>query len=473
MTFQKYIDLRRIAAVVALLFAGCSAFRPHVDHSIAPSPAPATPWNPPAAAVPPIEQLTQLTPPALPANVAPGTTVSLAQIIDVALSNNPDTRSAWLRARVAEAQLRSSESAYLPEIDGGVVASRQKSGNNGAQTGLGISIGLSWLLFDFGGREAAIEQARQTLIAAGFEHNQVIQDVVLRAEQAYYGYLDSKALLEAQDATLKERQIALESAEARHRAGVATIADVLQARTARSQAQLNRETIEGNLRTIEGLLATTMGLPATTRFDFGTLPLDIPTHKVAEEVDALLARAVTQRPELAAARAEALRANARIREVRAQGLPNIGVTSNIGETFASGGPVTPYSAAIALRVPIFTGGRIANDVRAAQLEAELARENVRSLQQQVDLEVWTSYFALQTAEQRLTTARELLSSAQQSADVASGRYRSGVGTILDLLTAEAALESARAQEVQARTDWFLAVAQLAHDTGSLAPQQGQ
>jgi len=470
MTFQNHTDLRRIAAIVALLSAGCSAFRPHVDHSIAPSPAPATPWNPPAAAVPPVEQLT---PPALPANLAPGATVSLAQIIDVALSNNPDTRSAWLRARVAEAQLRSSESAYLPEIDGGVVASRQKSGDSKAQTGVGISLGLSWLLFDFGGREAEIEQARQTLIAAGFEHNQIIQDVILRVEQAYYGYLDSKALLEAQDATMKERQLALDSAEARHRAGIATIADVLQARTARSQAQLNRETIEGNLRTIEGLLATTMGLPATTRFDFGTLPLDIPTHKVAEEVDALLARAVTQRPELASARAEALRANARIREVRAQGLPTIGVTSSIGETFASGGPITPYSAAIALRVPIFTGGRIANDVRAAQLQAELARENVRSLQQQVDLEVWTSYFALQTAEQRLTTARELLSSAQQSADVASGRYRSGVGTILDLLTAEAALESARAQEVQARTDWFLAVAQLAHDTGSLAPQQGQ
>jgi outer membrane protein TolC len=52
--------------------------------------------------------------------------------------------------------------------------------------------------------------------------------------------------------------------------------------------------------------------------------------------------------------------------------------------------------------------------------------------------------------------------------VATDRYRSGVGSILDVLTAEAALESARAQEIQARTDWFLAVAQLAHDTGTLA-----
>ena len=54
-----------------------------------------------------------------------------------------------------------------------------------------------------------------------------------------------------------------------------------------------------------------------------------------------------------------------------------------------------------------------------------------------------------------------------SANVAAERYRAGVGNIIDLLTAEAALETARAQEVQARADWFVSVAQLAHDTGSL------
>jgi TolC family type I secretion outer membrane protein len=470
MIFNRRTDLRRIATALALLLAGCAALRPHDNHAIAPSPAPGTTWTPPASAIPPVETAA---PAALPANLAPGATLSLAQIIDVALSNNPQTRSAWLQARIAEAQLASSESAYLPEIDAAVIASRQKALTGDAQTALAPSIALNWLLFDFGGRDAVVEQARQSLIAAGFEHNQAIQDVVLQAQQAYYSYLDSKALLEAQDATLKERQTALDAADARHRAGVATIADVLQARTASSQAKLTRETIEGNLRIVEGLLATTMGLPASTRFEFGTLPLEIPARQVSEQVDALLARAVVQRPELAAARADAQRATARIREVRAQGLPTIGLTSSIGQTFLSGGPVTPYSAALALRVPLFTGGRIANDTRAAQLEAELARENVRSLQQKVDLEVWSSYYALQTAEQRLATARELLSSAQQSADVASGRYRSGVGTILDFLTAEAALENARAEEVQARTDWFLSVAQLAHDTGSLAPQQGQ
>ena len=87
--------------------------------------------------------------------------------------------------------------------------------------------------------------------------------------------------------------------------------------------------------------------------------------------------------------------------------------------------------------------------------------------QQVGLQVWTSYYGLRTATQRLATSRDLLASAQESANVAAERYRAGVGNIIDLLTAEAALENARAEEVQARADWFVAVAQLAHDTGNL------
>jgi outer membrane protein TolC len=61
----------------------------------------------------------------------------------------------------------------------------------------------------------------------------------------------------------------------------------------------------------------------------------------------------------------------------------------------------------------------------------------------------------------------LLASAQQSEEVALGRYRAGVGTVLDLLSAQSALANARAQQVQARWIWQSALAQLAHDTGVL------
>jgi outer membrane protein TolC len=65
------------------------------------------------------------------------------------------------------------------------------------------------------------------------------------------------------------------------------------------------------------------------------------------------------------------------------------------------------------------------------------------------------------------TIRDLLASATQSEQVALGRYKAGAGSLLDLLTAQAALANARAQAIQARFSWYVALARLAHDVGIL------
>ncbi|MEO8217575.1 MAG: TolC family protein [Acidobacteriota bacterium] len=434
------------------------------------STSPGQPWVAPPGIVskPPAD----ISPASLPPSYVPGSPITLAEIVDIALANNPSTRIAWLQARAAEADLGSSRADYLPELDLDAEVGHARSGGGGrtvvTQMTYGPSLSLSYLLFDFGGRSARSEQARQTLIAADFEHNAIIQNVVLAAQRAFYQYVEGKALLAAQEATLKELQTNLDSANARHEAGVATIADVLQARTALSQARLNFETIDGSLRTIEGQLATAMGLSPVTRFDVGTLPLEVPSTEVNEAIEELLARAQENRPDLASARALAARASQRVTEVRAQGLPKISVATSMGKTyFGSGSSTSPFSTSLLFGWPIFTGFRNTYDIRAAERGAEAAAEQVHAVRDQVNLQVWSSYYSLQTAAQRMTTARDLLASATQSAEVAAGRYREGVGSILDLLTAEAALQSARAQEVQSRTDWFLSVAQLAHDTGQL------
>src|SRR5205085_2285775 len=155
-------------------------------------------------------------------------------------TNNPATREAWLNARTAEANLGSRRSAYYPEVDvnanlGRSIVGASAGRSAAASSTFSPSVALSYLLFDFGGRAATVEEARQTLIAADFEHNQTIQNVVLAAEQNYFQALDAKALLDAQAATVKERQAELNTAEGRHSGGLATIADVLQARTERAR----------------------------------------------------------------------------------------------------------------------------------------------------------------------------------------------------------------------------------------------
>ena len=103
----------------------------------------------------------------------------------------------------------------------------------------------------------------------------------------------------------------------------------------------------------------------------------------------------------------------------------------------------------------------------ARENADAARARADATGQRVALDVWNAWQALRTAGRRVSTARDLLESAAASADVAAGRYREGVGTIIDLLTAQTALESARAEDVRARTDWLVGAAQLARATGRL------
>ncbi|HUJ12797.1 MAG TPA: TolC family protein [Thermoanaerobaculia bacterium] len=453
-----------------ILLACCALVACSTTRDPGTSGAPVTPWTAPPSAVPPSM------PAARQSDLG---TLSMAKAIDLALQNNPATRVAWLQARQAQDVVGSRRSAFYPELDLGASYNTARQATQGGRTifnstTFGPSLTITYLLFDSGGRTAQVEEARQLLIAADYTHNAQIQTTILQTEQAYFGYLDAKALLDAQSATIKERQTELDAAKERHRAGVATINDVLQAQTALSQAQLTYETLDQNLRVFQGTLTTTIGLAVTTKFDVGTLPTDVPMQEVTTAVESLIAQAETQRPDFAASRAQVEAARARVREARAEGLPTIGLTATANRTtfrgFASG-TANPYSIGIAMRFPLFTGFRTQYDVRAAQAGVDIAREDARSLQEQIDLEVWNSYYGLSTATQRVRTSRDFLSSAQQAVDVAQGRYRSGVGSILDVLTAEAALESARAEEIQARADWFIAVAQLAHDTGSLTSQQ--
>jgi outer membrane protein len=466
-----------IAAAALMAAAGCSSFPPSRSVAEGVSSAPGHPWQPPPEA-----RLPAPTPPPAPAIPAeylqPGTTLSLSQVLDLALRNNPSTRTSWFLAKSAAADLGSKRSEYFPtlELDGSLTRQKQAAlgGRNiFLQTTYGPSASLTWLLLDFGGRGADVEEAKRALFAADYTHNATIQNVALQVEQAYYQYLNAKALKVAEEASLKAARESLSAAQERHRAGVATIADELQAKTAFSQAELALESVEGQIQTIRGALATAMGVSANIPIEAGELPLEVNVDAVGETVDAFIAKAEAERPDLAAARLTALAAESHVRSVRAQGLPTLFANGSVNRTYFYSSTTVPYAdvyaGTILLRIPIFTGWKNTYDVLKAREDAEVARSQVETLTDQVILQVWTSYYNLKTAAQQVKTARDLYASAQQSEEVALGRYKAGVGSILDLLTAQTAFANARAQEVLARASWFLAMAQLAHDTGALGP----
>ncbi len=466
----------RCAAVLVLLLTACTPALPGPGGAPATSPAPETPWSPPPArAVSPVPA---------PQGPAPPTQVptdfsdrirrlQVGDVVDLALRNNPSTRQAWANARAAAAAYGAARGAYYPQLDADMTTSRiQTAATAGRvavqQTVYGPSATLTWLVLDFGGRGGAIEGARQALLAADWTHNASVSDVVLGVEVAFYTYVASRGLVIAQEASLRDAQANLDAAETRRRAGVATVADVLQARTALSQARLALESTEGARQTARGALALSLGYPANFPYDVDSLITPPPIAAMADSVESIIARAVRDRPDLAAARADAAAAGARVRQLRGARLPSLVVNGTGGFTYVANRPGggNNYTVGVGLQVPLFNG--FAREYQQGQAEelAEAADARAQSLEQ-VTYQVFSAYYALQTAARRVQTAGDLLASAQQSVDAVLARYKGGVGTVLDLLAAQSALADARAQEIQARLAWSTSLAQLAHDAGAL------
>ncbi|HEX3927932.1 MAG TPA: TolC family protein [Gemmatimonadales bacterium] len=402
--------------------------------------------------------------------------LTAADLVVLALERSPDTRATWLAAESAAASLGQAKSALFPEITGTVELDALKTAATAGrvsvqQTTLGPTVTLNWLLLDFGGRSGAIDAARNALFSADWTHNATLSDLVRRTEQGYFSYVGARGLLEAQRATFDQAQVNLAAAEDRRSVGVATIADVLQARTAVAQARLALQDAEGSVASTHGALATLVGLPPTAAFEVDTTAANAPIMSVAIAVDTLIAQALAARPDLAAVRATADQLRAEAREARAQQYPTLALSGSGGTTYIANvtGGHPSYNVGISLNVPLFDGLGWQYAARAAALSADAESARVQSLEREVALEVFQSYQELRTATERVAASNDLFTSASANADAARGRYREGVGSLLELLTAEQALADARSQRIAARVTWDSSLVQLAHDVGSLAP----
>lgn len=466
--------MNRVASL-ALVSLACAG-TPSVGGVAGVPPSPSTAWTPP----PPERSREPATGSSVPPDLQQRIRqLTLAEVVDLGLRNNPQTRLSWANARAAAAAYGSERGAYYPTVDGDVTATRLKTvaaqGRSAVtQSVLSPSLSLSYLLFDFGGRSGNVGNARNALLAANFAHNATLQDVVLEIQGAYFAYVANRALLAAQRITTREARANLAAAEERNRVGVATIADVLQARTAASQAELAAQTTEGELQTSRGALALSLGLPANLPYDVDSSAGRLPVASLADSVDVLIAGAVQGRPDLAAARAEFEASRSQLSVARASRLPALTLNGTGGRTYTTTLPQggNNYTLSLGLRIPLFAGFSRLYNQREAEALADAASARADALGQLVVFEVFRSYYALQTAARRVRTANDLMASATQSSEVASGRYKAGVGSVLDLLSAQTALADARAQQVLARLEWNTSLAQLARDAGVLDPQGG-
>ncbi len=409
---------------------------------------------------------------------------TLAELVNFAEQNNPETRVAWENAKARAADLGISESTLYPTLAAAALAGSTRADiffgpifqRQTVESFSPIFI-LDYVIFDWGQRTQEVAISRSNLLAANFQFNDTHRKVIFQVMQTYYRLLDTKGQQDAAEANLKNAVTVQEASEARLQNGLATLPDVLEARSAAAQADYDLQAAIGATEIAHGDLANALGISPTTQFEVESIQsLKLP-DKITETVETSIDKALAQRPDLLAQVAELRAADAEVKAARRAYSPRLSVDGHAGLGRAYGqqeqlpGVYSPtqeaWDAELSLTWTIFDG--LAREKRLARAHADQkqASATVEAIRDQVENQVWSAYSTARTALRQQRAAAALLESATESYNAALQSYNYGVRSQIDVVSAQRTLADARTADVNARTQLLTGLAALAYETGDL------
>src|SRR5258707_1729837 len=417
---------------------------------------------------------------------------TLAELIDIAEHNNPRTRIVWERAKQKADELGIAKSAYYPVLAGVAAFSDQRiidpfpkplapRGYVMVEIPAVVpEVTLDYLSFDFGRRGAKVDAATAEKLAAGANFILANQQVAFAVASAYYKLLTQQERLEAAEQTLKTAQTTQDAAEAQLLNGRSTLPDVLNARAETSQAVFDRESADGDEKISRVTLTETLGVePSPDIIIDGEKTAPLP-DALTMPINALIARAMADRPDLMAQVAEIRAADDAIRSAKSEDYPKIVHSANASRTSLAPPPdygqlgnasQPTWSAAFEVQWRLFYGGARKNEVASAESQKRAAQDELCEKRDQTTREVWTAYIGFRTALRKQQAAVALLDSANASYSASLEAYKFGVKNLIDVVTAERQLALARYSSVSARSQLFLAAVDLEVSTGNLLRSQ--
>lgn len=411
--------------------------------------------------------LTAITPPAAAQPVPAPPVITVEAAVATALERNPSIVTATKTVEAAQARVVQAKAASALAVSINASAS---VGNLAGGTPTGqdprvshtVNVGGSLLLYDGGIGAQQVVQAEAALQAAQFGLEATKQDVAVAAARGYFQALRAARVVEAREAALRSAQEQVRQAEALVRAGTAARADIFTAQAAAANAEVELIAARGQVELTQASLRNAMGVPLTQVFALAEPgdphPVSITPEQAATE--AATARAEVKR---AAADVRSSEAALRIAQLRASLLVNVTagaavqVTPNPGQAGWSVGASASY--------PIADGGKAKAAIDEAQANLAAAQSRAESTVQQVRLQAFQAALSVREFVARVAATRVALAAAEEAARAADGRYRAGVGTVLDVTIAQATLVQARVNSVQALYDLHQAIATLRHDLG--------
>ena len=406
---------------------------------------------------------------------------TLAELVDLAEKHNPETKSAWENAIEQAGALGVARGELFPTLAAAALSQTEREEPYSGTTfyretiqSFDLTFDLNYTIFDFGARRSRIDAAGAGLLAANFAFNDVHRQLIYRVSKAYYELLNASGQEEAARSSLDNAEAIQRSAEALQSNGLATLPDVLEAKSAAAQAEYDLQAALGAEDVAHGNLLTALGASPTSRIQVQPIvQLAIP-DSIEGTVDDAIDRAVRQRPDLMRQLASIRAANAEVRQTRAAYFPTLSLDAQPDaqslyamEQTSPGGHTTQLDGSFTLSLSwtIFDGGARKSNRAQAKASLQQAESQADTTRDLIENGIWTAYSNLKTALRQRRAAQALLEAANQSYNAATESYHYGVRNLLDVTDAQRTLAKARSADVLAQTQVLTALADLAFEEG--------
>jgi outer membrane protein len=405
--------------------------------------------------------------------------LSLAEALQTARQHQPQLQQARAAVEAADARADEARASLLPQVNASA-AYQRTTANPVLQPGstqaavaqrfktyddFAFGATASQLVWDFGQASGRWRAARATLEAERESEQAAWLQTALQVRAAYFAARAARELVDVAAETVANQEAHLRQIEGFVRAGTRPTIDLAQARTDRANAEVQRISAENGYQTALLQLDQAMGLEAPLDFDVGddTMP---PIRGEEEELGALLPEGLEHRPDVRAA-SQAIRAQGlALDAIGGAYLPTLGVSTSVSDVGPTlGSTVANWNATATLTWNLFQGGLTTAQQREARATADGLGAQLTTLRQQVRLELEQARLAVRAARSVQAAAVQALENARELQKLAEGRYRSGVGSVIELGDAQVALTAAAAQRVQARYNLATSRAQLLHALG--------
>jgi len=402
--------------------------------------------------------------------------LSLAQVVDFSLRNNPQTAVSWANMLGAIADLGLARQDIFPKVN--VKSSVQMQRNSSpfelqAKVARWFTVkevggSLSYTIWDFGARIAKSASATQALYAMSYAYNQELQTVIQTVSNDYYSYLYNKAALIDRGRDVEDASLILQAAEKKLQLGIANITDLVQAKTSYLNAQVDFVTQKDSTENALVSLAKNMGMAGNIYFQTQNFPCELPGSEFLSHRDDFIELALENRPELIQYKSELLSKKATLTYSILEPLPKITGDLNLEyEKYTGFKPAYNMVGMFKVEMDFFDGFYYRNKTREAKADLKEAKANFKVQQDKILGEVSTYYNNYRNAVEKIEYTQEYLEAAFDEFDVTLGNYKAGTGDILSVMQALTSLSNARTRFTLSVEDLFTSLTNLAYATGSL------